>query len=281
MKTQPNKQNIRLKLWGVRGSLPAPGSQTQIFGGNTSCIEMRCGEELFIFDAGSGIRELGLDLLKSLPIKGRIFFTHYHWDHILGFPFFVPAYIPSNEFDIYGESKRRRSTKQILSGQMSFPYFPVGLNAMQAKLKFHTIKVGTTLKFPTKSATVTIKTHRLNHPFDAMGYRVDYNGSSVAYITDYEHFDYRDEPLIEFVQGADAMIYDSAFNEAEYVTKHGWGHSTWEQGIKLAQAANVKTLLISHHEPTHNDVYMEKVEKEAQEIYPSSVVAREKHEYWF
>jgi phosphoribosyl 1,2-cyclic phosphodiesterase len=276
MENKINKQNIRLKLWGVRGSLPAPGVQTKIFG-NTSCIEMHCGEQLFIFDAGSGIRELGLELLKSMPIKGRIFFTHYHWDHILGFPFFVPAYIPSNEFDIYGESKRRRSPKQILSGQMSFPYFPVTLEAMRAKLKFHTIKVGSTIKF----GDVTIKTHRLNHPFDAMGYKVEYKDSSVAYITDYEHFNHSDEPLIEFVRGVDAMIYDSAFNEAEYASKHGWGHSTWEQGVKLAQVANVKNLIISHHEPTHDDNHMQEVEKQAQEVYSNSIVAREKHEYWF
>ncbi len=277
MITPLNNKNIHLKLWGVRGSLPAPGPQTQLFGGNTSCIEMRCGEEIFIFDAGSGIRELGLDLLKSMPLKARIFFTHYHWDHILGFPFFVPAYIPSNEFHIYGESKRRRSPKQILSGQMVFPYFPVSLDAMRAKLVFHTLKAGSTKKF----GEVTVKTHRLNHPFDAMGYRVDYQGSSVAYITDYEHFDYQDEPLIEFVQGVDAMIYDSAFNEAEYITKQGWGHSTWEQGVKLAQAGNVKSLIISHHEPTHDDNYMTKVEPEAKKVFPNSTVAKEKHEFWF
>ncbi len=277
MTNSSDKKNIRLKLWGVRGSLPAPGHQTKTFGGNTSCIEMRCGDELFIFDAGSGIRELGLDLLKSMPLKAKIFFTHYHWDHILGFPFFVPAYIPSNEFHIYGESKRRRSPRQILAGQMVFPYFPVTLEAMRAKLVFHTLKVGKSVK----SGDVTIKTHRLNHPFDAMGYKVEYKGSSVAYITDYEHFDREDEPLIEFVKGVDAMIYDSAFNEAEYVTKQGWGHSTWEQGVKLAQAGGVKNLIISHHEPTHDDNYMEKVETEAREVFPTAIVAREKAEFWF
>lgn len=272
-----NNKNIRLKLWGVRGSLPAPGTQTKVFGGNTSCIEVRCGEEIFIFDAGSGIRELGLDLLKSMPVKARIFFTHYHWDHISGFPFFVPAYIPGNEFHIYGESKRRRSPKKILSGQMVFPYFPVTLSSMRAKLVFNTVKVGATLKF----GNVTIKTHRLNHPFEAMGYKIDYKDSSVAYITDYEHFDQEDTSLIEFVKGADAMIYDSAFNEAEYVTKQGWGHSTWEQGVKLAKAGQVKSLIISHHEPTHDDSHMEKVEKEAKEVFPNSIVAREKYEFWF
>ncbi|MBI4851612.1 MAG: MBL fold metallo-hydrolase [Acidobacteria bacterium] len=277
MNNLSDNKNICLKLWGVRGSLPAPGPQTKLFGGNTSCIEIRCGEEIFIFDAGSGIRELGLDLLKAMPIKARLFFTHYHWDHILGFPFFVPAYIPTNEFDIYGEDKGKLSPKEILSGQMVFPYFPVTLDAMRAKMTFHTLKVGSILEF----GDVRIKTHRLNHPFDAMGYRVEYKGSSVAYITDYEHFDHRDEPLVEFVKDADAMIYDSAFNEAEYVTKQGWGHSTWEQGVKLAQAGNVKFLVISHHEPTHDDSYMEKVEIEAKEVFPNSTVAREKHEFWF
>ncbi|MEW6730139.1 MAG: MBL fold metallo-hydrolase [Acidobacteriota bacterium] len=271
------KMNIRVKLWGVRGSLPAPGPLTQRFGGNTSCVEMRCGDQLFIFDAGSGIRELGAEMMKSMPIHARMFFTHYHWDHVLGFPFFVPAYVPGNEFDIYGEKKRGLSPRQILAGQMSFPYFPVTLEAMRAKLTFHTIKPSQLLKFD----EVTIKTHRLNHPFDAMGYRVEYRGSAVAYITDYEHFDHTDEPLVEFVRGVDAMIYDSAFSDAEYVTKHGWGHSTWEEGIKLAKASDVKMLIISHHEPAHDDTHMRQVEQLARRVHRNICVAREKIELWF
>jgi phosphoribosyl 1,2-cyclic phosphodiesterase len=273
---ETTKKNIRLKLWGVRGSLPSPGPSTKVFGGNTSCLEVRCGDDIFIFDAGSGIRELGMELMKSMPVRARMFFTHYHWDHVLGFPFFIPAYVPGNEFHIYGESKRRRSPRQILAGQMSFPYFPVSLDAMRAKLTFHTLRPSSQLKF----GEVTVKTHRLNHPFDAMGYRVEYRGSSVAYISDYEHFSHTDEPLVEFVRGVDAMIYDSAFSDAEYVTKQGWGHSTWEEGVKLAQASEVKLLIISHHEPTHDDDHMENIEREARKLHKNAVVAREKSEHW-
>jgi phosphoribosyl 1,2-cyclic phosphodiesterase len=272
------KKNIRVKLWGVRGSLPSPGPNTCRYGGNTSCVEICCGDERLIFDAGSGIRELGNELMKSMPLRGRMFFTHYHWDHLLGFPFFVPLYVPGNEFDIYGEKKGELSPRQILEGQMVYPYFPVTMDVMRAKLTFHTIEPSQTFNFN----GVTVKTQRLNHPFDAIGYRVEYQGSSVAYITDYEHFSHPDEPLIDFIRGVDAMIYDSAFNDVEYSTKQGWGHSTWEEGIKLAKAGDVKFLIISHHEPTHDDVHMAEVEKMARKIYGKRAwVAREKTELWF
>lgn len=271
------KQNIRLKFWGVRGSIPSPGPHTHIFGGNTSCVEMRCGNELLIFDAGSGIRELGLALMKNLPVKARLFFSHYHWDHILGFPFFTPLYVPGNQIDIYGESKQRRSPRRILAGQMTYPYFPVALNQLGANLSFHTIKPQQTLKFE----EITIKTHNLNHPFGSLGYRVEYQESTVAYITDYEHGAGIDEELIEFVQGVDALIYDSSFNQHEYVSRQGWGHSTWEQGIKIAHAANAKLLFIFHHEPIHNDDFMHQVEKEARSLRENVIVAREQHEFWF
>lgn len=269
--------NIMMKLWGVRGSLPAPGPQTKQFGGNTSCIEVRCGDELLIFDAGTGIRELGDELLKRPPVQARLFFTHYHWDHVIGFPFFQPAYMPGNEFHIYGERKRGKTPRQIIAGQMSFPYFPVTLAAMEAKLTFHSIKPGATLRF----GEVKVRTHRLNHPFDAIGYRVEYRSSSIAYISDYEHFDRLDEPLIEFVRGVDAMIYDSAFSEEEYMSKQGWGHSTWQEGVKLAKASATKLLIISHHEPSHDDKHMSQIEKAARNIHKNCIVAREKTEFWF
>ncbi|MEW6732363.1 MAG: MBL fold metallo-hydrolase [Acidobacteriota bacterium] len=271
------KTNIRVKLWGVRGSLPTPGPQTKRFGGNTSCIEIGCGNQLFIFDAGSGMRELGIALMQSPPVRARIFLTHYHCDHIFGFPFFLPAYVAGNELDIYGERKQSLSPRRILQGYMSFPYSCYSLAAMQAKLKFHTIQPGQRLKF----GEAMVCTHRLNHPFDALGYRIEYRGSSIAYISDYEHFSYRDEPLIEFVHGVDAMIYDSPFSEAEYATKQGWGHSTWEEGVKLAAAADVKLLIISHHEPTHDDKHMVAVERRARQLYKQVWVAREKSERWF
>lgn len=272
-----DRKNIRLKLWGVRGSLPAPGPQTKIFGGNTSCLEVRCGDEIFIFDAGSGIRELGSELMKSMPVKARLFFTHYHWDHVLGFPFFIPAYVPGNDIQVYGEKKGDLSPEQILAGQMSYPYFPVSLESMRSSMSYHVLAPNETIVF----GEVTLKTHRLNHPFDAIGYRIEYRGSSFAYISDYEHFSHADQPLIDFVHGVDGMVYDSAFSDAEYATKQGWGHSTWQEGIKLAQAGEVKLLIISHHEPTHDDKHMAQVEKDARKIHKASIVAREKSEHWF
>jgi phosphoribosyl 1,2-cyclic phosphodiesterase len=266
-----------IRFWGVRGSIACPGPHTVRYGGNTSCIEMRVGGNLLIFDGGTGLRELGLKLLSEMPLEATMFFTHSHWDHIQGFPFFVPAFVPTNKFDIYGAIAPNGSTiEQRLNDQMLHPNFPVPLQIMGADLKFCDIDVGETVNI----GDVKIENTLLNHPGEAVGYRVSWNGKTAAYITDTEHFpDRLDENVLWLSRDADVMIYDATYTDTEYhnekSSKVGWGHSTWQEAVKVAKAANVKQLVIFHHDPLHNDDFMDEIAQDTAEQFPNSVVAKE------
>ncbi|MEM6436029.1 MAG: MBL fold metallo-hydrolase [Cyanobacteria bacterium P01_A01_bin.70] len=266
-----------IRFWGVRGSIACPGSHTVRYGGNTSCIEMRVGGNLLVFDGGTGLRELGLKLLSEMPMDATMFFTHSHWDHIQGFPFFVPAFVPGNKINIYGAIAPNGSTiEQRLNDQMLHPNFPVPLQIMGADMKFCDIDVGETVKV----GEVKVENTLLNHPGEAVGYRVSWNGKTAAYITDTEHFpDRLDENVLWLSRDADVMIYDSTYTDNEYhnekSSKVGWGHSTWQEAVKIAKAANVKQLVIFHHDPLHNDDFMDEVAQDTAEQFPNSVVAKE------
>ena len=264
-------------FWGVRGSVACPGSETVRYGGNTACIEMNVGGERLIFDGGTGLRNLGQQMLPEMPVHANMFFTHSHWDHIQGFPFFVPAFVPGNKFKIHGAIAPNGSTiEQRLNDQMLHPNFPVPLQIMGATLEFCDIDVGEVVKI----GDVEISNAMLNHPGEAVGYRVSYRGHSAAYISDTEHFPERlDENVLRLAQDADVMIYDCTYTDAEYhdekSSKVGWGHSTWQEAVKLAKAANVKQLVIFHHDPTHTDDFMDDIVRQTSIALPSSVVARE------
>lgn len=266
-----------IRFWGVRGSIACPGPHTVRYGGNTSCIEMRVGGKLLIFDGGTGLRELGLKLLSEMPMDATMFFTHSHWDHIQGFPFFVPAFVPGNKFNIYGAIAPNGSTiEQRLNDQMLHPNFPVPLQIMGADLKFCDIDVGEMVRI----GDVKIENTLLNHPGEAVGYRVSWNGKTVAYVTDTEHFPNRlDENVLWLSRNADVMIYDATYTDNEYhnekSSKVGWGHSTWQEAVKIAKAANVKQLVIFHHDPLHNDDFMDEIAQDTAEQFPNSVVAKE------
>ena len=266
-----------IRFWGVRGSIACPGSHTVRYGGNTSCIEMRVGGNLLIFDGGTGLRELGLKLLSEMPMEATMFFTHSHWDHIQGFPFFVPAFVPGNRIDIYGAIAPNGSTiEQRLNDQMLHPNFPVPLQIMGADMKFCDIDVGETVQI----ADVKIENTLLNHPGEAVGYRISWHGKTAAYVTDTEHFpDRLDENVLWLARDADVMIYDATYTNNEYhnekSSKVGWGHSTWQEAVKVAKAANVKQLVIFHHDPLHNDEFMDEVAQDTAEQFPNSVVAKE------
>jgi len=266
-----------IRFWGVRGSIACPGPHTVRYGGNTSCIEMRVGGNLLIFDGGTGLRELGLKLLSEMPMDATMFFTHSHWDHIQGFPFFVPAFVPGNRFNIYGAIAPNGSTiEQRLNDQMLHPNFPVPLQIMGADLKFCDIDVGETVNI----GDVKVENTLLNHPGEAVGYRVSWNGKTAAYITDTEHFpDRLDENVLWLSRDADVMIYDATYTDNEYYneksSKVGWGHSTWQEAVKVAKAANVKQLVIFHHDPLHNDDFMDEIAQDTAEQFPNSVVAKE------
>ncbi|GDZ92524.1 hypothetical protein PA905_02190 [Planktothrix agardhii CCAP 1459/11A] len=274
-----NLQNqFTVHFWGVRGSIACPGSETVRYGGNTPCVEMRVGSERLIFDGGTGLRVLGQSLLAQMPVTGHLFFSHYHWDHIQGFPFFVPAFIKINTFYIYGTIAPDGSTVQHrLNDQMLHPNFPVPLQIMGADLKFVDISVGKSIKI---SDDIIVETALLNHPGEAVGYRVNWRNYAAAYVSDTEHFpDRLDENVLFLARNADVLIYDATYTNEEYysekTSKVGWGHSTWQEAVKVAKAANVKRLVIFHHDPLHNDDFMDKTGEQVAEQFPNSLIARE------
>ncbi|WOD38022.1 MBL fold metallo-hydrolase [Nodosilinea sp. E11] len=273
---EPNQQFL-VRFWGVRGSIACPGPTTVRYGGNTSCVEMLVGGHRLIFDGGTGLRELGLTLLTEGPIEANLFFTHSHWDHIQGFPFFVPAFMRGNRFNIYGAIAPNGSTiEQRLNDQMLHPNFPVPLQVMGADLKFCDIEVGETLHI----GDITIENALLNHPGEAVGYRVTWQNYVAAYISDTEHYpDRLDENVVWLARNADVMIYDSTYTDDEYhdpkSSKVSWGHSTWQEAVKVAKAAGVKTLVIFHHDPAHDDDFMDQVAVQTKAAFPGAVVAKE------
>ncbi len=267
------ESQFKINFWGVRGSIACPGAATLRYGGNTPCVEMLVDGHRLIFDAGTGIYVLGQSLLAHLPVNGHLFFSHSHWDHIQGFPFFSPAFMAGNEFDIYGATMPSGMTiEQRLSDQMMQPNFPVPLQVMNANLRFHNLEYGDRVRL----GDVTVETGLLNHPGGAMGYRVNWQDRSVAYITDTEHFSTDlDRHVLALADRADVLIYDCTYTDEEYPSKVGWGHSTWQEGVKLAIAANVKKLVIFHHDPSHDDEFMDSIGSNAAEVFPQTIVARE------
>ena len=271
------ENKFTVKFWGVRGSIACPGPQTVRYGGNTSCIEMQIGGQRFIFDGGTGLRVLGQKLLAEMPLEVNMFFTHSHWDHIQGFPFFIPAFIKGNKFNIYGAIAPNGSTiEQRLNDQMLHPNFPVPLQIMGANLKFCDLEIGEIVKI----GDIQVENALLNHPGEAVGYRVAWRGLSVAYITDTEHFpDRLDENVLWLSRDADLIIYDATYTDDEYYneksSKVGWGHSTWQEAVKVANSANVKQLVIFHHDPLHSDEVMDQVAANTAAVFPNSVVAKE------
>jgi phosphoribosyl 1,2-cyclic phosphodiesterase len=273
-----SEKELSVHFWGVRGSIATPGVATVRYGGNTPCVEIRCHGKRIIMDGGTGIRALGQSLLSEMPVQGHIFFTHSHWDHIQGFPFFIPAFIKGNTFDIYGRIAPNGATLQErLEEQMHHPNFPVPLTIMGSTLNFHNIEINEKIDL---GDGVTVETGLLNHPGEATGYRVSWGNHAVVYATDTEHFaDRLDQNLVNLAQDADVLILDATYSDEQYWSKVspkiGWGHSTWQEAIKVAEAANVKTLVIYHHDPLHDDDYLDQIGKKALEKFSGAIMARE------
>jgi phosphoribosyl 1,2-cyclic phosphodiesterase len=265
---------FRVKFWGVRGSIACASPNHMKYGGNTSCIEVNCGNRLIVFDAGTGIRSLGTVLAKSDVRDFHLFLTHTHWDHINGFPFFTPAYNP--DFSIHikaGHLMDKGGILQVLSTQMDNPMFPVPLEAMRANMTYEDFTAGETMDL---GDGIVVQTAALNHPNDATGYRVNYEGRSVAYITDTEHVPGEpDTNILKLIEGCDVVIYDATYTEEEFPSKIGWGHSTWNEGMKLCRMAGAKHLAIFHHEPDHFDDFMDDLAAEAKAAWDGCFVTRE------
>jgi phosphoribosyl 1,2-cyclic phosphodiesterase len=271
------ENQFSVQFWGVRGSIPSPGLHTVRYGGNTPCVEMQVGGKRLIFDGGTGLHVLGQSLLRQMPIEAHIFFTHSHWDHVQGFPFFTPGFVRGNDFHIYGAIAPDGSTvEQRLNDQMLHPNFPVPLQIMQANLDFYNVKAGE----PIEINDIIVETAPLNHPGEAVGYRVNWRDGAAVYITDTEHFlDRLDENVMCLSRNADILIYDCTYTDDEYHSpkspKIGWGHSTWQEAVKIAKAANVKTLVIFHHDPAHDDEFLDRIAEEAAVQFPGAIMAQE------
>jgi len=272
---------VRIKFWGTRGSIAVPGPDTLHYGGNTSCVELRADGEIIVLDAGSGIRHLGIALQKEFqtrPINLSLLITHAHWDHIQGFPFFDPAFVPGNIIHLYGGNNVSRTLEETLAGQMDHPSFPVHLTDMGAKMTFNDLAEGQVLQID----DVKISTARGNHPNGVWLYRIEHAGKSIVYATDTEHYKEVDAGLLKLAQGVDVLIYDSQYTPEEYTgtagtggPKVGWGHSTFEEAVKLATAAKVKKLVLFHHDPLQSDAQVRAKEKRAQGIFKNALAAYE------
>lgn len=245
-----------LRYYGVRGSIPVPGKETIKYGGNTSCTLLKSHENYLILDAGSGIRTLGIDLIKNKfneNIKeAAIFFSHVHWDHIQGFPFFAPAHIRGACINIFGCASNFNKLHEILSNQMESKYFPVNFNDLLAKINFLEI----TNESP-HFESATIKYQLCNHPGDSYAYRIEENGKIFVFMTDNElnlqGGKVSWEEYVNFCKDADLLIHDSQFTPEELELRRGWGHSTHLETVRLAIEAEVKSLILFHHDPDHND----------------------------
>jgi phosphoribosyl 1,2-cyclic phosphodiesterase len=269
---------FQVRFWGVRGSIPAPGPKTQRYGGNTPCVEMRCGDELLIFDLGTGVRVLGDALVAAGgPARASIFLSHYHYDHLQGLPFFTPIFNPKNAFTVYGAPRDGRSVKEVLAGQMVQPYFPVTAEQVfKAQMTYKDLGSGQVLEL----GPARIRTLDLNHPGGNLGYRVECGGKSVVYATDVEHGCAGDKDLVEFARDADVLIIDAMYTVDEYrgrkgASKEGWGHSTWESAVETANAAKVKKLVLFHHDTNRDDDEMDRFVEEVRKHRPEVIAAIE------
>lgn len=265
---------LSVKFWGVRGSIACPSANHIKYGGNTSCIEVNANGHRLILDAGTGIRGLGQTYMKDDVAHIHILLTHTHWDHINGFPFFVPAYDPRRSVHIMaGHLRGADGIQNVLAAQMDNPMFPVPLSAMQAKMRFEDFEAGMSFNI---YDDVHVRTAALNHPNGATGYRIEHGGHSICYVTDTEHVPGKlDQNILTLIEGTDLVIYDSTYTEAEFPSKIGWGHSTWNEGVKLCLEAGAKSMAIFHHDPEHEDLFMDKLGEEAKAVWDGTFIARE------
>lgn len=267
---------MKVRFWGVRGSIASPGPKTVRYGGNTTCIEVRTdNNELIILDAGTGLFPLSQTLLAELPVCANLFLTHSHWDHIQGLPFFVPNFIPGNRLRLHGafDPVTGHGVEQVMAVQLQYSYFPVRESEMKADIEYVTLAPQQSVQIG--SATVT--PYLLNHPVINFGYRIDCGKKSVFFTGDHEPpwniyepedvsfaqyqalLDEKLAAIREGMRGVDVLIADSSYTDAEYPAKKGWGHGTLEGSMRLAQEVGARVLYCTHHEPTRSDDALEEV----------------------
>jgi len=264
--------SITIKFWGVRGSIACPGPDTVRYGGNTSCVEVRCGDHRVIFDAGSGLRVLG-ETLAGQSGEIDLFFSHLHIDHLIGLPFFPPAFEEKTRLRLWaGGLKDAGGLRAALDRYMSFPLFPIGLDQFRADIAFNDFSRGDVL---TPRPGIVLRTAALDHPGGATGYRLEFAGRSFCYITDTEMTASASPAMLALAKGADCLVMDATYTDSELPKYAGWGHASWQQNIAFADAAGVKTLCLFHHAPEHDDDTMDRISDEAARARSGTVVARE------
>jgi phosphoribosyl 1,2-cyclic phosphodiesterase len=273
----------RIKFFGVRGSISVSGREYEEFGGNTTCVQFDGPKRTVIFDAGTGIRELGKEMMQDphLGIDRECFivFSHFHWDHIQGLPFFQPAYDPRRTFTISAIGRERYGTdlRSIFETQMQEQYFPVPLDGMGATMNFYQNPSNV---HHVENAFSRVVKH--NHPGGAYSYRLqDSSGKSAVFCTDIEHGETIDQNIVELARGADVLIHEAQYTPEELAKHRGWGHSSWVQAVEVAEQAGVKQLIITHHDPDHDDAFLRDIEKKCQARFRDTVLAREKMEISF
>ncbi|PCI39570.1 MAG: hypothetical protein COB53_03055 [Elusimicrobia bacterium] len=271
------KKSVKVRFWGTRGSCPAPGPDTVRYGGNTSCTELRFGDIICIIDCGSGLRELGIELMKEFSnqaIQAHVFVGHTHWDHIQGFPFFTPFYLPRNNFNLFSVRGAGKSLERVFRGQMASDYFPVPLKSLSANINF------VEMEAPIQVGPVKVSYQFLNHPGISIGFRFEAYGKSITYISDHETFSRlngkndvtqkQDEMVADFAKGSDLLICEAQYDEEEYKHKKGWGHSTFRDVITRGIDAKVGHLVLFHHDPLHTDEMMDAYLDECRELVRQS-----------
>jgi len=270
---------VRVRFWGTRGSIATPGPDTVRFGGNTSCVEVTTNAGAsFILDCGTGARALGAAMMARTPgsITATILLSHTHWDHIQGFPFFVPLFVAGNQITVCGPEGSARSLREVLTGQMEFTYFPVEIGQLPASIHFRELEEGTH-----EMNGVRVIAQYLHHPAMTLGYRIEADGAALVYLCDHEPFsetsshDSRahfgaediahegDRRHARFMAGAGLVIHDAQYTPEEYPSKKNWGHSTYEYAVDMAAAAGVRDLALTHHDPAHDDAFIAEVENRA------------------
>jgi phosphoribosyl 1,2-cyclic phosphodiesterase len=272
-------QQMYVKFWGVRGSIPTPASQNMGNGGNTSCLEVRLpGGELIIVDGGTGVRPLGAAISADATRKHNdlhVFLTHFHWDHIQGLPFFQPLYSKENTVTFYS-MKTPEETREILEGQMNVPYFPVDFRFLPAQRNFVDIK-GKVFRF----GDTEVRSFALNHPQGCHGYSFTHLGRKLVFASDLEHgVPEFDAILLAAAADADVLIFDAQFTPEEYEKRHGWGHSTWLQATEVAKQTRAKKLVLFHHDPGHSDEVMQIILADARAHFPETYLAVEGESFY-
>jgi len=265
-----------IRFWGVRGSVAVSGAPYVEVGGNTPCVELICEGHRLILDGGTGLRALAASLGPGPARDTALVFSHVHWDHIQGVPFFAPLFHPGSQVHILGADRPSGTVRDALAAQMRPPRFPIGIDAFRGQLQFTDVADHE----PVQVGPFRLRSVDLHHPDGVRAWRVEAQGQAVVYATDVEHFGEPDPRLIALAQGADALIHDAQYTTAEYTGRHGpgrrgWGHATVDEAVHVAQRAGVERLLLFHHDPARTDAQVNRLEADARERFAATQAARE------